>query len=243
MIDPAIFIGEPLLFQKEIYVYPPKVRDVVANPNFNIYYKVLTLTQDDVREEIGDRLPVGEDCPTPFEYLLVHYQYTQGFAQIIKDAFQFFCKSDIQVDLQEMRLILILGEGKIAVLTKENFFDFQNAVRSSLGDKEVTPPEPIDPDEDPRIRAIKEKARMRDRIKAKQKGGNGISLSTCLVAICCMGVGISPLTIGEMSYASVGEIMKMMQDKEKYDIDIRSLLAGADSKKVKPKYWIRNSDK
>ena len=30
---------------------------------------------------------------------------------------------------------------------------------------------------------------------------------------------------------------------EKYDIDIRSLLAGADSKKVKPKYWIRNSDK
>jgi hypothetical protein len=51
---------------------------------------------------------------------------------------------------------------------------------------------------------------MRDRIKAKQKGSNGISLSTCLVAICCMGVGISPLTIGEMSYASVGEIMKMM---------------------------------
>ena len=25
---------------------------------------------------------------------------------------------------------------------------------------------------------------------------------------------------------------------KKYDIDIRSLLAGADSKKIKPKYWI-----
>jgi hypothetical protein len=45
-----------------------------------------------------------------------------------------------------------------------------------------------------------------------------------------------------MSYASVGEIMRVMQDKEKYDIDIRSLLAGADSKKVKPKYWIRNTN-
>jgi hypothetical protein len=79
-----------------------------------------------------------------------------------------------------------------------------------MGDKEVKPPEPFNPNEDPRIRAIKEKAKMRDRIKAKQAGKNGISLSTCLVAICCMGVGISPLTIGEMSYASVGEIMKMM---------------------------------
>ena len=58
-----------------------------------------------------------------------------------------------------------------------------------------------------------------------------------------MGIGLTPLNIGEMSYASVGTLMKMMQDKEKYDLDIRSLLAGADSKKIKPKYWIRNSDK
>jgi hypothetical protein len=30
------------------------------------------------------------------------------------------------------------------------------------------------------------------------------------VAICCMGIGITPLNIGEMSYAAIGEIMKMM---------------------------------
>ena len=58
-----------------------------------------------------------------------------------------------------------------------------------------------------------------------------------------MGIGLTPLNIGEMSYAAIGPIMAMMQDKEKYDVDIRSLLAGADSKKIKPKYWIRNSDK
>ena len=78
---------------------------------------------------------------------------------------------------------------------------------------------------------------------AKKAYKDGISLNACLVAICCMGIGITPLNIGEMSYASIGIIMKMMQDKEKYDIDIRSLLAGADSKKIKPKYWIRNNDK
>jgi hypothetical protein len=115
-------------------------------------------------------------------------------------------------------------------------------VREACGDKPVEPPAPDNPNEDPRIRQIKERARKRDRIKAKQGRKNGISLETCLVAICCMGIGITPLNIGEMSYASVGEIMRVMQDKENYDIDIRSLLAGADSKKVKPKYWIRNTN-
>jgi hypothetical protein len=116
-------------------------------------------------------------------------------------------------------------------------------IRESIGDKLEKLPEPIDPNENPMIAEIKRRARERDKIKARRASKDGISLSTCLVAICCMGIGITPLNIGEMSYASVGEIMKVMQEKEKYDIDIRSLLAGADSKKVKPKYWIRNTDK
>ena len=116
-------------------------------------------------------------------------------------------------------------------------------IRIACGDKPQQPPEKPNPDEDPRITAIKAKARERDRIKARQSSKNGISIHTCLVAICCMGIGITPLNIGEMSYAAIGPIMKMSQEKEKYDVDIRSLLAGADSKKIKPKYWIRNSDK
>jgi hypothetical protein len=37
-------------------------------------------------------------------------------------------------------------------------------------------------------------------------------------------------------------LTSMYQGKEKYELDIDSLLAGADSKKVKPKYWIKNLD-
>ena len=131
----------------------------------------------------------------------------------------------------------------LVTIKEEDYFDFQNIIRQVIGDKTINPPEPLDPNEDPRIARIKAKARERDRIKARQASKNGISLMTSLTAICCMGIGLTPLNIGEMSYAAIGPIMAMMQDKEKYDVDIRSLLAGADSKKIKPKYWIRNSDK
>ena len=178
-----------------------------------------------------------ENYPTPIEFLLANCYHSEEFANLTKEAFWFFCREEVAF-LYEVKQLLI-GE---SVLMEEDYFDFQNTIRDSIGDRAIKPAEPIDPNEDPRIRRIKEKARERDRIKAKQKNKDGISLETCLTAICCMGIGITPLNIGEMSYAAVGPVMRVMQDKEKYDIDIRSLLAGADSKKVKPKYWIRNTN-
>ena len=251
MLNPAILIGQPLNFKGKLNIYPPTVKEVVTNPNFNIFYKVLTMSQEDIRDEVKGRLGEGEKMPTPFEYLMLSCQYVQGFSAVVRGAFRMFCDVEVIFLFDEMKIIvgninelseMANNNQNFVYLTGEDFFDFQNMVREAFGDKPVKPPEPENPNEDPRIRRIKERARERDRIKAKQSGKNGISLNTCLVAICCMGIGITPLNIGEMSYASVGEIMKMMQDKEKYDIDIRSLLAGADSKKIKPKYWIRNTN-
>ena len=91
---------------------------------------------------------------------------------------------------------------------------------------------------------MKEKIRERDRVKARQaaKGNtsDGISLITCLTAISCMGIGLTPLNIGEISYAALGILMNFYQNKEKYGIDIASIQAGANAKKVNPKYWIKN---
>ena len=251
MLDPVVLIGEPLDFKKKLKIYPPQVKDVVTNSNFGAFYKILTLTQDDVRDELKDKIKQGEQMPTPFEYLILSCQYVNGFSAILCGAFQFFCKTDIGFLFEEKKIIIgnveelvqtITDVNEIKYLVEEEFFDFQNMVRRACGDKPEKLPEPPDPEEDPRVTEIKRRARERDKLKAKKSNKDGISLSTCLTAICCMGIGITPLNIGEMSYASIGEIMKVMQNKEKYDIDIRSLLAGADSKKVKPKYWIRNSN-
>jgi hypothetical protein len=82
-------------------------------------------------------------------------------------------------------------------LNKDNFFEFQNAIRRALGDKPIEPPRE---NEDPRIKRMKAKARYRDRIKAKK--GVGITFEETLVSICCMGIGLNPLNIGEISYAA-----------------------------------------
>ena len=251
MINPVVFIGKPLLFKNKFYIYPPTISEVLQNEGYGQFIKLLTITQDDIRYDLAKKEQTI-DIPTPFEFLLINCYHSSQFAIVAKEAFKFFLHQEVTFFYEQKMLIIgnlektvqkINSLDELVTIKEEEYFDFQNVIRMAIGDKVVKPPEPVNPNEDPRIARIKAKARERDRIKAKQGSKSGISLSTSLTAICCMGIGLTPLNIGEMSYAAIGPIMSMMQDKEKYDVDIRSLLAGADSKKIKPKYWIRNSDK
>ena len=252
MNNPAVFIKEPLFFKNKFKVYPPSVREVVGNPKYGQYLKLLTISQDDIQDELAKKAEEGKPLPTPFEFLLINCYHSIEFRQVTIEAFRFFLHEQVNFFYEQKMLVIgdlekvvtkIEKVEDLITIQEEEYFDFQNMIREVCGDKPLKPSELPNPNEDPRITAMKAKARARDRAKAKQSASNGISIQTCLVAICCMGIGITPLNIGEMSYAAIGPIMKMSQEKEKYDIDIRSLLAGADSKKIKPKYWIRNSDK
>ena len=250
MIDPAVFICEPIHFQNICKVYPPTIRQVVSIPLYSVYQKTLTLSQDDIIAE-NKKQGITDTPLTPLEFLLNCAYNNKDFKRIAEEAFLLFIHEPVTFSFEDKKIIVgdmstevlkIKNLSELRIINEDNYFAFQNAIRLSLDLPEEKPPEPDDPDEDPRVTEIKRRARERDRIKAHQKNKDGIFLSTCMAAICCMGIGITPLNIGELSYGSINTIMNMMQEKEKYDLDVRSLLAGADSKKIKPKYWIRNKE-
>ena len=250
MIDERIFLGYPIDFKDICQIYPPTVNDVIGNKDFLIYQSLLTMTQEDLNDAYlkDDRV---KQVPTPFQYLLINYYQDEEMRQKIHDAFKQFVHESITV-VPEIEMFLIgKSEDELdpdvdldnpRLLTAENYFDFQNMIRRVMGESEVKPPDPEEENLDPRIKRYKAKVREHDKIMAKKKAKNAPTIGTLLAAICCMGIGLSPLNIGEMSYACIHWLIAMEQQKEEYDIDIRALLAGADSKKVKPKYWIKNID-
>ena len=252
MIDERIFLGYPIDFKDICQIYPPTVNDVVGNKEFGIYQSLLTMSQDDLDEAYGQNENISQ-IPTPFQYLLMNYYQDEEMRRLIHAAFDKFIHEPVTI-VPEIEMLLIgKSEDEIdpdvdldnpRLLTEENFFDFQNQIRVVMGADPVKPPEPEDENLDPRIKRYKAKVKAHDRLVAKKKAKdkNSPTFGTLLAAICCMGIGLSPLNIGEMSYACVHWLIAMEQQKEEYDIDIRALLAGADSKKVKPKYWIKNID-
>ena len=258
MNDCKVLLGLPLDFipvnseeRKTLCkIFPPKVGEVLTDNNLS-YIGLLTMSQEDIEDSILDpkrnknKNLSDIKIPTPFEYLMA-LATDPNEAKVIGAAIEFFIKEPVTImgqigailigDLEE-ELSKAGSLESLRMINSENFFQFQNLIRISVGSK---PAEAPNPNEHPKIKAMKAKARLRDRIKSKS--GKGINLSTTLAAICCMGIGITPLNIGEISYGSMRILTSMYQGKEKYELDIDSLLAGADSKKVKPKYWIKNLD-
>lgn len=243
MINPSTFLGEPSWFKNICQIYPPKVKDVVTNQDFSNFQSILLMSAEEIEDLFVENKQEMDIYPTPLEFLLANCYNNKNYEELTKKAFMFFIREEITI-LYDLKAIWIGSTSELSninnlqqlrLLNEDNFLDFQNSIRIALGDK---PKEPPDPNEDPRVKRIKAKARYRDRVKAKQ--GKGIRFSTSLTSICCMGIGITPLNVGELSYAAVSELIHRYQEKEKYETDVSSLLAGADSKKVKPKYWIRN---
>ena len=242
MTNPKFLLGYPIEFKQLCLVYPPKVKDVVATDDYAVYARLLTYSQEEIEDEYVKANMDLSLVLTPFEYLLNNAYHNEKFKVLVERAFEFFIHEPI-LFLYEQKTILI-GDIKentsissLRFLKEEDFFDFQNLIRVACGDRMV---EPYDPNIHPRIKEMKAKARYRDAVKRKK--GLGLNLTSTLVAICLMNVGISLLNIGELTYVSVLTLMQMYQQKERYEIDIDSLMAGADSKKVKPKYWIQNLD-
>ena len=244
MIDSNFFLGYPSQYENICKVYPPKIKDILNEKNYPAYKKLLLSSQEDIEDEYTEmELPL-EDAPTPLGYLFVMSATDARIKQIILDAFQFFIKEPVTM-LPDQQMIVIgdLTETlksiksieELRILKEDNYFKFQQMLRRAIGQKEI---EPYDPNLHPKVKYFKAKARLRDKVKATSK--DALTLGSTLAAICCMDLNLNPLNIGELSQAAVSVLIRYYQEKQKYDIDIRSLLAGADSKKVKPQNWIRN---
>ena len=250
MIDERILLGFPIDFKDICQIYPPTVNDVVGNKDFGIYQSLFTMTQEELDKAFLQDERVTQ-VPTPFKYLLINYYQDEMVREKIHEAFNQFIHEPVTI-VPEIEMLLIgksedeldpdvdLEEPRL--LTEENYFEFQNMIRQVMGTEMEKPPDPEEENLDPRIKRYKMKIKQSEELLKKKRAKDAPTFGTLLTAICCMGIGLNPLNIGEISYACVHWLITMEQQKEEYDIDIRALLAGADSKKVKPKYWIKNID-
>lgn len=239
------FLGLPVSYLKICKVYPPTVEDVLTNSYYDAATQLLTLSEEELHDillEQEKKSGKTVELISPFQYIFSAAKKDKNFEDLICQSFEFFLHEPVTL-LYEQNAIIIgnLEEIKdvqdLRVLREPQYFGLQNLIRASVGMQKIDPPE-NEADVDPRILKIKAKARYRDRVKAKQAQKNPQKLEKVFAAICCMDCGLNPLNIRQLSYSAIPKIINTFQRKEKYQLDIDALLAGADKKKIHPKYWI-----
>lgn len=252
MIDALTFIGEPIQFTDKIYIYPPKIKEVLSDNNILQSYKVLTQSQEDIIDLLNEKKIKSEKTPTPLEFLLSNCFNSKQFETIMRKGLSKIVHDEVYIGYQNKIIFIgtVVEIGQISsldqpnIITEENFFTFQNYLRAAFGDKVIEPY--VEPD-NPIVARIKAKSRERERRATKQKAKKGNSIINLIKAVCLMNCGITPFNVGDLPYCALQEMIKTYQSKEKYEKDMLMISGGADPKKVKPKYWLnfeedQNSD-
>lgn len=251
MIDVRTFLGIEISFLPDVSIFPPKLKEVYGLTDYNLWVNLLTLSQEDIWDNIvkkeGKELGTKvENALTPFETLLVSCYENELICKKMEEGIEFFTHKKVRI-LPKAKIILFTENLKnidfsnsileqTSVINKDNYFNFQNAIRQVVGKDKVEPP---NPNENPVVARIKAKGRERERIKQKYGNKSATPFSLILVAICCMGIGFTPLNIGEIPFPAIDPLFKLSQNKEEYMVSIMMATGGLGNNKIKPKYWIR----
>ena len=105
MINPATFICEPQKFNNKFLIYPPTVREVVKEPMYNLFIRLLTITQEDIQDDLTKKDKATE-TPTPFEFLLINCYHDKNFLEIAKKAFEFFLHEEVSFFFEEKMIVI-----------------------------------------------------------------------------------------------------------------------------------------
>ena len=221
MSNEKVLFGYPLEFSDICFIYPPTYNDI-AKKGYDKYTElvnILTISQEDLDDTFNE----GNDAfdtiaPDPFEYLIVKASLDEKYEKNIIESFKFFTH--------------------LQIIDKFNYFDFQNLLREANG---IPLAERPDPNMHPKLKRMKAKGRLRERVKAKQENIQ-FNFSSQILALCNCGIGLTPSEIGKLTYAAGRGILRMAQQKEKYQTDIQFICAGANSDNIKPKYWMSDFD-
>jgi hypothetical protein len=240
LISPeSLFLGLPIEIEGLCKVYPLTFDEIAAEDlgfgKYHFYVNLFTMAESDIMAMMSQKgIQLPEDFST-FDYLMLMSLTDSNFFLDLKKAFKTFFKEEVMM-LPEKKLVVIGSPVEKRVLTKEAFTIMAEIISAqNCLPKREAPPK----DETPMQRKFRLKREERERVKAKSKKGDQIDLADMLSSLCVSGIGITPFNMGKLTVYQAKEMLERIQAKEMYDLENRMLIAGADSKKIKPKHWIR----
>lgn len=200
--------------------------------SYNSKLGILLLTEVDIvkiiKEKTGQEIPI--ENIEPLSYLLQSAEHDDMFLLELQSAFATFIKEDIML-LPKINSVLVGTPQDRRLITSQNYSDFQDILRLH-NKREMKEPPPENESAIARKFRLKREARDAAKRKQQEKNGDGQSLVDLLEIATVFGIDYKNVTL-----FAFYNLIARYQAKEKWDQDIKLICAGADSKKIKSKYW------
>lgn len=232
--------NKPINIENLGNIYSPTLDKIaeISEDKYNYYLSILLFEINQIKNNFND-----EDCQkivdnyTVFEFMSQKSLYDESFRSLMLDALSFFFCEEVKF----YNGVFYFDENR--VFNNENFkqmryiLKFQNCIEDKKDNEEKFVND--------KAREIAEKLKQAkekiNKIKAKQ--GEVLSLFDLISAFSANSKNTGILDVWKLSIYQFNDQFKRMQIIEEYDINIRSLLAGADPKKINIEHWAKKIQK
>lgn len=228
-----LLYGSPIPFYDICYIYHPIMSDI-AVASYNKFKQYLYIFISDPRVMYKTELDID-----PFDFILKMGSRNYEYYKLLSDAFRFFTHEEI-ILVDELNGIQIGNNHDVKkLLTKEKFSEFQRILKIIYWyDSDNAYCEPENKRAIEIMNKLKKGQEMVAKVKAKNHDDDSnIDLSTMVASL---GLYYKDLAkVWNLPYYAFFTQIKLMQNKEEYETNLKSALAGAKIPKNKMKYWIR----
>lgn len=238
-IKTQAYMGAPSRLNNVCRVYPFTMKEIIemGTTEYNTRLGILLLTEVEIANLIKEK--TGEDIPPdqihPLSYLLASSEVDDTFLLELQRVFSTFVKEDVLL-LPKINSVLVGPPDEKRLITEANYRDFQDILRIQNRREFVEPPPANETPGQRKMRLLREKVAAVKK-KQAQKKGDGQTLVELLEIAETYGIDIQNHTL----YAFYG-LLRRHQLREKWEQDLQVICAGADSKKIKTKYWGESLD-
>lgn len=234
LIEEQAFLGAAAELKNVCKVQPLTISEIISMGTDKYYQYLGLLLLDEVtiqkmiKEQSQQEIPL-EDIK-PLQYLLQNAEMNDQFLLELMTAFSIFIKEEILL-LPKINSIVVGNPKNKRLITMDNFVDFQFILRVQ-NNREVPELPPENESEIAKKFRLKREARDAAKKKQQQKNGSSTSFVDLLVVGEVFGIDVNNKTL-----FAFYKLLERYQAREKWDNDIQMLCAGADSQKIKTKYW------
>lgn len=237
------FVGIPTEIGNICKVYPVTVREIatIGAKNFYSYLNLFTLDKEDIDEFLQQQ--GVEERLTPFQFTLINANEDKQYLENLEKAFKFFLHEEQITVLVDNEAIILGDINEDRVLMEEDFNTVcaiiieQNMVNKSSAEERMNNPS------DAKAAQIIKKIKEGRKIREKKSSDSNLNFIDLVASLAAKGNGLNAINVWDLTYYAFNDQFKRMQMIEQYDNARQSILAGADSKKVKIEYWLRPIEK
>lgn len=219
-------------------VYPVTLREIaeVGAKNFYSYLNIFTLNKEDIDEYFNSQGIEGDF--TPFQFLLIMAQVDPQYLITAQEAFKMFLHEETVSFLGQNEAIVLGDIKEERVINNELFEQIRYYVQAANVLETQSAEAKMDNPSDAKAAQIIKKLKEGRKMREKSKSNSDLSFSDLVASLAAGGNGLNIINIWDLTYYAFNDQFKRMQMREEYENSYRSILAGADPKKVKLNYWI-----